>query len=339
MKAAAEAAIDATATATSTPTFTPGPPSAVDISLRPITAGSDTAIGVTSNGLSYIAYQDAATHLQLIRCLTTDCSQNVESTIDSASQTAYEISMEMNSQDLPVMTYYEFNLSRVRVAFCVDVSCTPSVYLFPGNYTTNGAIALELDSNDVPYIAYRTYFGDFIRIVRCNSATTCDTQSFIGAIASSGSAFDFRLDSNNIPIIVDSLTTRLIRCNSSISCSSPTISNFGAITGSINQPSLALNSNNIPWILFRGGFDARLALCESATSCVNPSIFVLAPEVGGYGSTLALDNDVPVVGFRIDPSDGTNDYVTIARCESTTTCNTPSFLPYDTNRQFEIIFL
>jgi hypothetical protein len=319
-------------TPTPTMVFTPGPPSAVNTSITPINLDSDTAIGVTSEGLAYIAYRNGLQHLQMVRCLNSDCSQRSEGTIDSGFQTGSGISLKMNSQGLPVMAYYDYANDRVKLARCTNINCASSVYVLTANDVATGFLSLDLDSNDIPYVAYRA-FGGAIVLLRCNSATNCNSPTTITTISGNGNQIAFELDSNNIPIIVDSGGARLIRCESSTTCNTPTISNFISATGTISQVSLVLNSSNIPWMLHRGGGEARLARCESASNCNSPTIFALGAAFGTDYLSLAIDNDVPVAAFVFNSPVGTNDYVTIARCENASTCNTPSLLPSDSNRE------
>ncbi|MCE7986631.1 MAG: hypothetical protein DYG89_36115 [Caldilinea sp. CFX5] len=170
------------------------------------------SLALNSSGnpvISYYVHLDG--DLKLVRCGTADCSSgNSIQTIESIGQVGAYTSLALDSNDNPVISYYEYrNASAatliLKLVHCGNSDCSSgnSIQVVDGAGATGAYTSLVLDSNGNPVISYLDVTNFDLKLVRCGNAD-CSSGNHIQTLDSDGEVGEYtslRLDSSGNPVI------------------------------------------------------------------------------------------------------------------------------------------
>jgi len=146
----------------------------------PDQVGSETSIALASGDKPVISYYDGTNgNLKLAICDDASCSSSTIRTVDSSSdQVGFFTSIALASGDKPVISYYDFTNKDLKLAACVDASCSSSTIRMVdstadevGEYTS-----IALASGDKPVISYFDNTNDDLKVALCHDPT-CSSSS------------------------------------------------------------------------------------------------------------------------------------------------------------------
>ena len=230
--------------------------------------------------------------LMLARCSDPDCQGSISiETVDSYGDTgSWGASLKLDPNSYPVISYnaHYDSFSRLKLAHCNDVNCDPAV---------NGTESIqEVDSEPsaVPYLGEQT-------------------------------SHSLQFDSSGFPVIVYRYSggMKLAHCND-VNCDpavngaeSVNIVEDGAGGGCGGRSSLELDSIGNP-VISCSSSGLKLVRCNDSNCAGGDEQFILI-ESGNFGSftSLALDNNIPVIAYRKGGSDGD---LKLVRCNDSA-CN------------------
>jgi hypothetical protein len=256
----------------------------------------------------------------------------VDAPASADHQVGQHTSIALTSTDIPIISYWDYTNSDLKLAVCNDEACAnPAISTLDSTGIVGYATSIALTSTDIPVISYWDATNGDLKLAVCNN-TSC-TSPTISTIDSTGTVGEFTsiaLTSANIPIIGYYDTTnsslKLAVCHNA-ACTSPTISTLDS-PGIVGQfTSIALTSTDIPIISY---FDTtnsslKLAVCNNA-ACTSPTISTLdSPDYVGYYTSIALTStDIPIISYN----DATNGNLELAVCNNTA-CTSPTISTID----------
>lgn len=150
--------------------------------------GSKPSLQLTSDNLPVIAYADYQ-QLKLTVCHNPNCTQRNSSTLSITGQFS-ALSMQLSTQDHPVIAYISSDTADLYLLVCQDHFCAQNNLYYTLEYGTETQyeVSLQLTEADHPILSYYEAFPSFdLKIIRsstptCTEAeyTTFDTDGFVG---------------------------------------------------------------------------------------------------------------------------------------------------------------
>jgi hypothetical protein len=171
------------------------------------TLGYDTSIAIGLDGLPVISYLDGSNKfLKVAKCINTGCTGASTITIvDGGGNAGYYTSIAIGADGLPVISYGTFPVYTLKVAKCVNATCTGSATVTTVDTAPGGEIAytsIVLGADDLPIISYLASSG-LLKVAKCANAactgsstiTTVDSASDVGHYSS------IAMGADGLPII------------------------------------------------------------------------------------------------------------------------------------------
>jgi len=167
------------------------------------------SIKLDSNDYPVIAFfDDTDNDLMLLHCNDPDCKGDDESleVVESSGNTGYYPSLQLDTNDYPVIAYWDNTGDDLKFVHCDDVNCTGTET--PVSLDTVGDTgrwpSMQLDSSGYPTIAYFDNSNDALKLIHCDDAdcTSYNTET-VDATANSAylHSISLQLDDNDYPVI------------------------------------------------------------------------------------------------------------------------------------------
>ncbi|MFN3215260.1 MAG: calcium-binding protein [Acidimicrobiales bacterium] len=298
-------------------------------SFGPGSGGLESAMTLSSDGNPVIASFDSNIALQVLACTTPDCSGTQTPTNPGgAGNTARDISITLDADDNPVMSYWRSGDDDLMVLRCTTPDCsgsqTPVTVDSTGFVGRSSSIALGADGN--PVISYLDDTNLDLKVVRCDTSDCSDAQTPVTVDAAGDVGFQTSLvlgaDDNPVIAYYD-LTNgdlKIVRCGTP-DCSGTQAPQRPATAGDVGAtPSLVLDADGNPVIAYYDVTDGDLELLH----CTNPDCSgtqtprtVDATGDVEQNASLVLDaNGNPVVSYY----DFTNGDLKVLHCYDPAGC-------------------
>jgi len=311
----------------------------------------NVSMALDGSGYPVIAYYDQPTgHLNVLHCDDANCAGDESghiTTPDPAAQVGTDISLKLDENDHPVISYYDGPAGQLKLLHCDDVNCSgdetgnmihPDTGLGAGTYTS-----LVLDTSGYPVISYYDYTQKDLKVTHCgsgncipytgNKVSSPDTGGDVGMYTS------LALDASGYPVVSyydnGSKNLKVMHCND-VDCyvtppSGPESIESPDQTGDVGmRTSLALDGSGYPVISYYDVTNHYLKVlhCDDVNCAGDESGNITVPDAaGGDGrsTSLALDsNGYPVVSYE-----GSAD-LKMLHC-GTPSCTVPSYPPAGTD--------
>jgi len=266
------------------------------------------SMSMTANDTPVIAYSEnnvdgSINNLKLAVCNDTTCSNPTFSTFDIPPGGAGDISIALNSADIPVVSYYNFT-GYLNLAVCNNPACTiPTVMILDNSAYVGQFSSKTLTSTNIPIVSYYDATNRDLKLVVCEN-TTCSAKT-VSTLASAGSVGRYTslaVTASNIPVIAflddDTNDLKLAVCDTT-ACADPEISTVDS-TGIVGfLTSMVLNSAGAPIISYLDFTNEalKIAVCNN-TACTSPVLSTLAKDTGMNPGSLALTpENRPIVSY------------------------------------------
>jgi hypothetical protein len=285
--------------------------------------GQYTAVTVDANNFPVVSYYDVTNgKLKVLHCGNAACTAgNSIVKPDVASSNGVQSSIKLNQLGQPVIAYYDFTQSALKVLRCGNANCTAgnTITTVDSVGTVGGYPSLVIDTNGKPAISYLDLTNGKLKILRCGNAT-CSTGNTISSIGANGIVGYFSslvLDADNKPVVsyYDQTNGKLniVRCGN-VACTSNNMMTIPDTTGQVGQyTSLKLDANNNPVVSYYDASNGDLKVLHCSTPTCNPNAVTVADagsKVGRYSSIKLDASGKPVVSYW----DGTNENLKILHC-------------------------
>lgn len=286
--------------------------------------GRWSSLELDSSGRPVVAYwSGSGGDLKIVRCGDAMCSGgNTIMTPDSDSAIGLYASLELDSLDRPVVSYYDQSNGDLKVLRCGDATCSSgNTIVSPDTAGDVGTFtSLALDSAERPVVSYIDETADELKVLRCGDAT-CSNANVITVVDSGHvSHTTIALDSTGKPYVgyradIDA-KFEILHCGNVFCSASNTIepvlgSGSLATAGSFGSLSIGPNGYPVASVSYETTADLNVVRCTNA-SCSTRD--VSAPDVlnfvGSYTSLAVGASGNPVVSYY----DATNFDLKVLHC-------------------------
>jgi hypothetical protein len=154
--------------------------------------GWHTSITLGNDGFPVISYYDVTNkNLKVVKCGNISCSNsNIITTVDTTGDVGQYTSITLGNDGFPVISYSDNTNLDLKVAKCVNASCTSTSTITAVDTTDNigSDTSITLGNDGFPVISYSDNTNDNLKVVKCgniscsnsNIITTVDTTVFVG---------------------------------------------------------------------------------------------------------------------------------------------------------------
>ena len=253
----------------------------------------------------------------------------------NGNEVGYYSSLAIGTDGLPVVGYFDFDATALKVAHCDDAACTgdgESVVTVDsgGSGDVGTQTSLAIGSDGFPVISHMDFSAGSLKITHCNDVA-CAGGDEDGNIVDAGSgnivgrATSIAIGSDGFPIISYHDDTaealKVAHCND-LSCAGgdetiSTVDDGGGNNVGVIRTSIAIGSDGMPVISYYDDTDESLKVAHcNDLSCSggNENITVVDDGAGnnvGVFSSLAISSDgLPIISY----TDSTDLSLKVAKC-------------------------
>jgi len=233
--------------------------------------GAYASLELDGSGFPVIAYYDPLNgDLKLARCSDTTCTAAPTIVALDAGDTrvgAYA-SLELNSADVPVISYYDEDEDDLKLMKCSDLVCSaPAITSLDTNGDVGTFTSLALNSDDFPVISYAAFDPSpaQVKVAICMDTACVDsTDTGIASPANPVTSTSLVLR-NGSPVVSYSTSdgVRVVSCADAM-CNSEIVDTV-IETGDGGYTSLALGPSGFPAVSYGSNQTLRIAVCNDAT--------------------------------------------------------------------------
>ena len=170
--------------------------------------GTFTSIAIGADGNPVVSYYfETDTALRVLHCGNVSCtSGNNASTFDNSGSVGTYTSIAIGADDLPVISYYDFTNSDLRVLHCGNVSCTSGNIITQLTTTSSDGknTSIAIGANGFPVISYTgSSTNGFLNLLYCGNAL-CNSGNTIISIDDSDTGLQgtsIAIGANGFPVI------------------------------------------------------------------------------------------------------------------------------------------
>ena len=233
-------------------------------------------------------------------------------TIDSADDVGGYTSIAIGSNGYPVISYYDYTNSALKVAACTTAGCTvtPTISTIDSVDVVGSESSIAIGDNGYPVISYSDSTNDALKVAACTNAdctgtptiTTVDSDGIVGQFTS------IAIGDNGYPVISYEDTSswpniylKVAACTTTDCTGTPTITTVDSIGGAGRYSSIAIGDNGYPVISYYDVTNEALkvAACTTTDCTGTPSIMTVDSDgnVGQYTSIAIDDNGTPIISY------------------------------------------
>jgi hypothetical protein len=244
--------------------------------------GEYTAIVANRNGEPTVSYYDATKGvLKILHCGNAQCNNgNIIVTPDLTSSNGVQSSIQLNAAGNPVIAYFDFTNSALKVLTCGNSDCSAHNRIVTvesiedvGRYPS-----LVLDKKGNPAVSYLDLSNGKLKILRCDNAT-CTGKNSIVAVGASGVVgyySSLKINANDIPVVSYYDKTNgdlnVLRCGNANCTGGNTIS-APDTKGQVGlYTSMVLDSKDNPVISYYDASNGILKILHCDNPSCNPAV-------------------------------------------------------------------
>ena len=236
-------------------------------------------------------------------------------------------SLEIGSDGLPVISYWDETALALKVAKCANAACTGAATISTvddpagpvGSYTS-----LAIGGDGLPVISYFDVAAAALKVAKCTNAACVGAATITtvdNPFNSVGSDTSIAIGSDGLPVIsYQDLTAGALKV---AKCANSACAGMATITA-VDDPifnfvgsytSIAIGSDGLPVISYRDDTAGALKVARCATAaCTGAATITTVDDPAnnvGFYTSLAIGSDgVPVISYH----DGTAGALKVAKC-------------------------
>lgn len=266
--------------------------------------GEYTSIALGADGLPVISYLDSYnSDLKVAHCGNTDCTDNNTITaVDTEGDIVGEISLTIGADSLPIISYFDSSLGKLKAVHCGNVTCSASntTSALADNTNVYGYTSIYIGADNLPIISYSQLYEPYVRIIHCGD-TTCtsgNTTSILGKTLDGGSSIAIGAD--NLPVISyndDSGNLNVTQCGD-VACSSGNKTSI--LDPSYGPTSIAIGTDGLPIISYFGVRRYLKAVHCGNAACTDGNATTLLDKTLGLDVSMTIGKDgLPVISYDV----------------------------------------
>jgi hypothetical protein len=142
--------------------------------------GGYSSIAIGTDGLPVISYYDFTNgNLKVAKCADASCLPGLAilSAVDSGGDVGEYTSITIGADGFPVISYFDFTNSNLKVAKCGNLSCTPAsatLNTVDSGGITGGFTSITVSTDGFPIISYFETADGSLKVAKCGD-TSCAT--------------------------------------------------------------------------------------------------------------------------------------------------------------------
>lgn len=257
--------------------------------------GQYSSLKLDGLGNPVVSYWDETNgDLKLLHCGDATCSGgNTITSPDVTNNTGWDTSLALDSFDNPVVGYYDFTGSVMKILHCNDVNCLGMKSIVSPDSLSHRHASMALDASGHPVVATAGSADQGLRVVHCGD-TTCTNNNTLASpdvpgfpFQSDVRAVSLTLDSSGNPVVSfyrqDQQQLKILHC-SDATCSLPTnsltVPDASARTPTTRATSIAMDASGNPVLAYYDSATNSLKILHCGNSNCTSSNSIQTPVVG-----------------------------------------------------------
>jgi hypothetical protein len=295
------------------------------IDTGPSFVGEYTGIAIPSDNFPVVSYFDNTNKaLKVLKCNDPDClgaNESIVTVDDPVNQVGFDSAIAIGADGLPVISYADLTAGTLKVAKCVNATCTGGTLISTLVGATTDRMgefsAITIGNDGLPIISFYATTATALRVVKCNDAAcsggdevavTLDDDGVVGRDSS------IAVPADGLPVLSYYDQTRrnlrVAKCSTS-ACTAASIQVVDPLSGNDRGQYTGMGIFPATGFPVISHYDAttgslRTVFCDSA-SCNNGLQGVAEDDqvnTVGFQSSLAIGtNGLPIVSYH-DGTDG-----------------------------------
>lgn len=294
--------------------------------------GGDASITSGGTGNPVISYWDQTnTALKIAICGNPTCTSATIRTLDGAAMSSAVgrgSSVTTTAEGDPVVSYYDFTNTALKVVACTDPACaaTPTVTTVDNAGNVGSATSIALGAGGNPVISYYDFIDSDLKVAACTDPACADpaTITFIDGVDDVGSESSIAIGADGNPIIsfYDSGNADLkVAVCADPACATPAFVTTLVSQNSVGRfSSIAVGAGETPVISYydETDRDLEIAVCTDVLCADPPALTTLSTDgtTGTFTEVAIGRNGNPVVAHH----DAAAEAPALAYC-GTSTCS------------------
>lgn len=310
--------------------------------IKTVDAASDVgrypSLVLSNNGNPAVSYLDLTNGaLKILRCGNSMCTSGntIASIAKVSGVTGYFSSLKLDSNNFPVVSFYNLTNGNLNIVRCGNAACTSSNNLVIPDAAGNVGMytSLRLDPSNNPVVSYYDAGKGVLKVLHCGS-NTCDPNStvVVDSTANVGQYSSLKLDSLGKPAVSywDQTNGRLkfLHCGNA-NCTAGNSITIPDMTGNTGwDTSLQIDAIGNPVISYYNNTNQAMKILHCTnTNCSGVNMPVLPDVLSRRLTSLALDSaGNPVIASSGDSGQGLRIvHCGDASCSFNNTMTSPDF--------------
>lgn len=290
--------------------------------------GAYTSIAMRTSGLPLISYYDATVAgLKVASCVEPACNGfTILTTVDApaANNVGQYTSIAIGADGFGVVSYYDATAGALKVLKCGNATCNASNTVTTVDDTANNVgefTSIAVPADGLPVISYYDHTALALKVTKCGNAacTAGNVTTFVDDPANNvGDGTSIAIGADGLPVIsyhdLTAVRQKVAKCGNAACNAGNTITTLATAPSGVLFTSMAIGTDGLPVIAYRGGFALWVTHCGNvACTAGNVSAALDAPlnATAGQHPSIAIGSDgLPIISHH----DSTNGALRIVKC-------------------------
>jgi hypothetical protein len=274
--------------------------------------GLYSSITIGSDGLPIISYTDASNiDLKVIHCGNLKCDGgNIRTTVDSIAQVGAFTNIDIGSDNLPIISYYDISNSDLKVLHCGNNVCNSgnTITTVDSSAQVGLSNSIAIGNDNLAIISYYDAFNETLKVIHCGNVN-CNSNNTITTVDNSsndvGQSSSITIGSDNRPIITyfddTNSNLKVLHCGNT-NCSSGNTINILDNEESVGLYSdIKIASDGLPIISYLDFTNINMKILKcSDIKCNFNKLITTISATGNVqdsgGLVLGIDNN-PIISY------------------------------------------
>lgn len=247
---------------------------------------------------------------------------NTLTAVDTAGNVGQYTSITIGTDGFPVISYFDYTNSDLKVARCGNASCSSGNTLTAVD--TAGSVgrysSITTGTDGYPVISYVDSSNYDLKVAKCGNASCSsgNTLTIVDAAGTIGSYTSIITGLDGLPVIayIDTGNLKVAKCGNASCLSGNTLTIVDSVGSVYQYVSIAMATDGLPVIAYyeTQGDDLKVAKCGDPACLSGNTITTVdshtTRDIGWYTSMTIGTDGLPVISYF----DNTNSDLKVAKC-------------------------